>query len=681
MAQPPKRHLRSLFDLPTYQRRLRHLRSITLRNLQCKSYRGKDITKLQTYFTLHTDRNKNAFYKSEIITGSLNPTWQSFDISRYENEIDLQAKSFVVRVWVGHGEKFRLLLDWHIHLSGLVFFAEKLQQDVVKYDQNTLIAGMFDKFFIAPQITPDWKEQQEIVVDPTALRNSYTVNSLSRVQTVLRAIKQTQASVNRVHRSIEDKLLASQEKSQKLYRREESLMRIEQFRSELAWQTSKLHSDKENFVRLKKSRENESAGLRKRFADLEKDKKELNERKKHYFQTREKYIKENAQLMIRRKQIISELATIIYPITEDEKHNHYICNVRLPNSEDFQGQDETMVAVALGYTGHMLLMMSQFLDFPLRYPIDFQGSRSMIRDHIHPKLTDKDRNFPLYSKGREKFQFNYGVFLLNKNTSQLRFYCGLGTQDLRQTLSNIKSMLELRLGVKFDKQNLSLGCPGDKKEVAGSPSNDLERAETVSSFASGGKYSAHDPAEEALESMLHANSNGLPSRKDQVDGTILSQTIHNRTHVHDDENEDMFKGTDDHFFQVGTPIKKDLNSKEHIADNTSQEDQDRNSAYPAKINVMFHDNNSLYTNNDDNASHSSSNLVCDILDEDTVSQGTQSGSISDCDTRKKEVKFTDVVEIHSKSDNASMSCAGTGLREQVQTREEKPTNVFEENGL
>lgn len=27
--------------------------------------------------------------------------------------------------------------------------------------------------------------------------------------------------------------------------------------------------------------------------------------------------------------------------------------------------------------------------------------------------------FPLYAKGKEKFQFNYGVFLLNKNISQV----------------------------------------------------------------------------------------------------------------------------------------------------------------------------------------------------------------------------------------------------------------------
>lgn len=31
------------------------MKSVTLRNLQCKSYKGKDITQLEAYFTLHAD--------------------------------------------------------------------------------------------------------------------------------------------------------------------------------------------------------------------------------------------------------------------------------------------------------------------------------------------------------------------------------------------------------------------------------------------------------------------------------------------------------------------------------------------------------------------------------------------------------------------------------------------------
>jgi hypothetical protein len=56
--------------------------------------------------------------------------------------------------------------------------------------------------------------------------------------------------------------------------------------------------------------------MKAKFHQLEKMKESLEEKRKSYFQTREKYIKENYQLLIRKKQLITELTTFIYPITE-----------------------------------------------------------------------------------------------------------------------------------------------------------------------------------------------------------------------------------------------------------------------------------------------------------------------------------------------------------------------------
>lgn len=68
-----------------------------------------------------------------------------------------------------------------------------------------------------------------------------------------------------------------------------------------------------------------------------------------------------------------------------------ICGVRLPHSEEFSGHDEVMIAVALGYTCHLVQMVSCFLDVPLRYSMEHRGSRSQIYDHILDKLSDRDR--------------------------------------------------------------------------------------------------------------------------------------------------------------------------------------------------------------------------------------------------------------------------------------------------
>lgn len=49
------------------------------------------------------------------------------------------------------------------------------------------------------------------------------------------------------------------------------------------------------------------------------------------------------------------------------------------------------LSVALGYVAHILLMCDHFLQVPLKYPITFMGSRSIISDHVTPLLMDKNR--------------------------------------------------------------------------------------------------------------------------------------------------------------------------------------------------------------------------------------------------------------------------------------------------
>lgn len=65
--------------------------------------------------------------------------------------------------------------------------------------------------------------------------------------------------------------------------------------------------------------------------------------------------------------------------------------MHLPNSEHFNGIDDTQLSVALGYVSHLIVMISYFLDIPLRYPINHIGSRSKIIDNISHEIKDRDR--------------------------------------------------------------------------------------------------------------------------------------------------------------------------------------------------------------------------------------------------------------------------------------------------
>lgn len=156
---------------------------------------------------------------------------------------------------------------------------------------------------------------------------------------------------------------------------------------------------------------------------------------------REAQIHAKAQLSFRIKELISQLQ-LIYPV-ERQSDKLTICGVYLPDSENLAECDDLKVSVGLGFVAHTVQMASIFTLVPLRYPIIHFGSRSRILDLIADKMPDSEREFPLFAKGKDKLQFNYAVYLLNKNIAALRCIHGLSTRDLRCTLLNLEGLLRL----------------------------------------------------------------------------------------------------------------------------------------------------------------------------------------------------------------------------------------------
>uniref|UniRef100_A0A672H8T2 C2 domain-containing protein n=1 Tax=Salarias fasciatus TaxID=181472 RepID=A0A672H8T2_SALFA len=446
--------------LPHNCSRLRHLRSIAARNIVNRN--GSPL--LDTYFTLHLclgERISRDFYKSEVIRDSLNPTWRSLDFGMLPDLLDTSVSCFVVRIWGGQGEQYQLLIEWKVNLDGLRYTGQQIRSR----NPNEIIFGLNDGYYAADFDHKDQSERKKnslLQVDQSAVRNSYSVFSLLRLHTAQRAIKQTQVTVQKIGKEIEEKLRTTAACTERKKERECMQLRIAVLRSELQRQRKAL--GREIDLRQKERAQLQKKAFSAQHECLKEEKEALTKLQKECTAKREQFLKSNAQLTFRCRQLLSELS-YIYPIDANQS-DYVICGVKLPNSEDFQAKDDGSVAVALGYTAHLVLMISCFLQIPLRYPVIHKGSRSSIKDTITDRLTEKEREFPLYPRG-ERFHFEYGVYLLNKNIAQLRYQHGLTTPDLQQTLPNLKNFLEHGLMVRCDRHHISSSIPVPSKSQLG----------------------------------------------------------------------------------------------------------------------------------------------------------------------------------------------------------------------
>jgi hypothetical protein len=151
----------------------------------------------------------------------------------------------------------------------------------------------------------------------------------------------------------------------------------------------------------------------------------------------------------RRASLISDLSTI-FPIDLVDAGNvlFSICDIALPNG-DFEAQaslqrsngldlDDDHISSALGYVAQAVQLLAAYLTIPLYYPIRCMGSRSLVQDPISQMKGPKI--FPLYSRGVDRYRFEYAVFLLNKDIEQIMLEHDIVVLDLTQTLPNLKNI-------------------------------------------------------------------------------------------------------------------------------------------------------------------------------------------------------------------------------------------------
>lgn len=460
LRSQPSKHT----NLYSQQRHLRHLTCIIGRNIDpnlVQNTRSAKSSLLMLYFTIHNANDLSiVLYKSEVIENTLNPNWKEFDPETFHNhELVNTESSMTVFLWGARKQgNFKVILQYDVHLSGLVYVQDQLRKHEQQYESNSLFFQMFGGYYAAPSaLTKQKYEERKITesikVPVCNVKNSYKQTSLMRLHGVIKAIQQTRKQVQTVQTQMNSLLSAHRLNTEKRAKMEYLLFKNKLLREEFERLKECHEEEKRGRDRQSDILHNRERELEERIDELEQYVCEMKINHSAHVKKKETLIHCTGRLIHRRRQLAAELSYIFpiiqLPTSVDSKHEFGICGTRLPNSEDFVGEDDTMLSVSLGYAAQLVYMMAKFLELPLRYPICPMGSRSSVFDVVTDKLTDREREFPLYRKGKEKFQFHYGVFLLNKNIAQLRYHNEIGTPDLRNTLENLKTLLEDKFGVRI----------------------------------------------------------------------------------------------------------------------------------------------------------------------------------------------------------------------------------------
>ncbi|CAG8542227.1 9964_t:CDS:10 [Paraglomus brasilianum] len=312
-------------------------------------------------------------------------------------------------------------------------------------------------------------------------KQSYTFSSLLRLGEVESCLRDMQRSRDEVMENIEQVLKCEEQKLVMQRERSTAALRLSRYEKQIEKETKELEQDHR---RIDELREN----LRTRAAAMEEARKRyhtgneyLEESLRKLERDREALSATSSRLCDRQRELIADLLSI-YPI-EPAEPGTLVFTIRdysLPNSA-FHGFDDERIATALGFTCHLVRMIAYYLEIPLRFPITPMSSRSSIRDPISAsipaprqgyisghmavvapllylvdwlyvdfyeggeiRLVDNNQLgalFPLFARGVDRYRFEYGVFLLNKNIEQLMNSQGLLVMDLRHTLPNLKYLI------------------------------------------------------------------------------------------------------------------------------------------------------------------------------------------------------------------------------------------------
>ncbi|PWY77589.1 UV radiation resistance protein [Aspergillus eucalypticola CBS 122712] len=395
-----------------------------------------------TWFSIHCDGVDEPVYVSEVVEHATNPSFRAFDLNICGPAI-ARRDQVTVKVWARTAamEEYLLLVELQLCLQSLQFLGKSLDNFHQPLPPNSILFhfadGVYTNLTDLPPVVASIPPRHPRSADGATLPTS-SYDALMRLANLDECIQDALTTRDKLEAQISSIL----EKNQRALTTTSNASRA---RDKLALSKHAVATERKQLRTLTKRKEELIASLQARREAMERGRQTQARARSHLPDAQEKLgssvklLEQNTDEGRGQIRRMSEDLLAIYPIEPipDKPLAFTIAGMALPNS-NFTDVDRDGVAAALGYTAHLVYLLSFYLSIPLPYPISPYLSHSLIQDPVSASLPQ--RTYPLYPVNVQ-YRFEYGVFLLNKDIEFLLNKQGLRVLDIRHTLPNLKYLL------------------------------------------------------------------------------------------------------------------------------------------------------------------------------------------------------------------------------------------------
>ncbi|KAL2011387.1 hypothetical protein VTN00DRAFT_4105 [Thermoascus crustaceus] len=404
-----------------------------------------DITKSRmadTWFSIHCEGIDAPVYISEVVEKATNPSFRFFDLNTCGPLVS-RSDQMTLKLWAKTEtmSEYVLLVEMQLNLRSLQFVGKSLDHFHQPLPANSILFhfadGVYTSLTDIPPVQSTLSAKDLEPASPNAQPTS-SYDALMRLANLDDCIQDALATRERIESQINTILEKNQDNVH-------TTSKASQAQDKLTFTKRAVAAEKKQLRISMKRKEDLIASIKARKEAMANGRQTQDKARSHLPDAQQKLASsadllakdaEEAKGQIRR---ICEDLLAIYPIEPipGKPLAFTIAGLALPNSY-FEDIDRESVAAALGYTAHLVYLLSFYLSVPIPYPVKPYLSNSIIQDPVSVSLPQ--RTFPLYPVNVQ-YRFEYGVFLLNKDIEFLMNRRGLRVLDIRHTLPNLKYLL------------------------------------------------------------------------------------------------------------------------------------------------------------------------------------------------------------------------------------------------